>query len=37
VLGVRGDVVLAREWYSKAVGFGSREAAQRIERLARGP
>jgi TPR repeat protein len=37
VLGVRGDVALAREWYVKAAGFGSREAAQRIELLGRGP
>jgi hypothetical protein len=37
VLGVRGDVALAREWYAKASGFGSREAAQRIELLTRVP
>jgi len=37
VIGVRGDVALAREWYAKASGFGSREAAQRIELLTRVP
>jgi hypothetical protein len=37
VLGVRGDAALAREWYAKASGFGSREAAQRIERMAHMP
>jgi hypothetical protein len=36
VLGVAADPVLAREWYSKASSFGSREAAQRIELLALG-
>jgi hypothetical protein len=37
VLGVKGDAALAREWYAKASGFGSREAAQRIELLTRVP
>jgi TPR repeat protein len=37
VLGVVGDAALAREWYTKASGLGSREAAQRIEHMARGP
>jgi TPR repeat protein len=37
VLGVVGDAVLAREWYTKASGLGSSEAAQRIELMARGP
>jgi hypothetical protein len=36
VLGVAADPVLAREWYSKASSYGSREAAQRIELLALG-
>ncbi|MGZ6229126.1 MAG: hypothetical protein ACXWNE_13450 [Candidatus Binataceae bacterium] len=36
VLGVAADPALAREWYSKASSFGSREAAQRIELLALG-
>jgi hypothetical protein len=36
VLGVAADAALAREWYSKASGFGSREAAQRIDLLALG-
>jgi len=36
VVGVAADAVLAREWYSKASSFGSREAAQRIELMARG-
>jgi hypothetical protein len=36
VLGVAADAALAREWYSKASSFGSREAAQRIELLALG-
>jgi hypothetical protein len=37
VLGVRGDAALAREWYAKASGFGSREAAKRMELMATGP
>jgi len=37
VLGVQGDAALAREWYAKASGFGSREAAQRIELMAHVP
>ena len=37
VLGVVGDAALAREWYTKASGLGSTEAAQRIELMARGP
>jgi TPR repeat protein len=37
VLGVVGDAALAREWYTKASGLGSSEAAQRIELMARGP
>ena len=37
VLGVMGDAALAREWYTKASGLGSSEAAQRIELMARGP
>jgi hypothetical protein len=37
VIGVRGDAALAREWYAKASGFGSREAAQRIQLLANMP
>jgi hypothetical protein len=36
VLGVAADAALAREWYSKASSFGSREAAQRIDLLAQG-
>jgi hypothetical protein len=36
VVGVAADAALAREWYSKASGFGSREAAQRIELMAQG-
>jgi hypothetical protein len=36
VLGVAADAALAREWYSKASSFGSREAAQRIDLLALG-
>jgi hypothetical protein len=36
VLGVLGDATLAREWYAKASGLGSREAAQRIELMAHG-
>jgi hypothetical protein len=36
VVGVAADAVLAREWYAKASSFGSREAAQRIELMARG-
>ncbi|MGZ6195449.1 MAG: hypothetical protein ACXWML_09475 [Candidatus Binataceae bacterium] len=36
VVGVAADAALAREWYAKASGFGSREAAQRIELMARG-
>jgi hypothetical protein len=36
VLGVAADAVLAREWYSKASSYGSREAAQRIDLLAQG-
>jgi len=36
VLGVAADPAIAREWYSKASSFGSREAAQRIELLALG-
>jgi TPR repeat protein len=35
VLGVVSDLALAREWYAKASSLGSREAAQRIEMLAR--
>jgi TPR repeat protein len=37
VLGVVADAALAREWYTKASGLGSSEAAQRIELMARGP
>lgn len=37
VLGVVGDAALAREWYTKASGLGSSEAAHRIELMARGP
>jgi hypothetical protein len=36
VLGVAADAALAREWYSKASSYGSREAAQRIDLLAQG-
>jgi len=36
VVGVAADAALAREWYAKASGYGSREAAQRIELMARG-
>jgi hypothetical protein len=36
VLGVAADPVMAREWYSKASSYGSREAAQRINLLALG-
>jgi TPR repeat protein len=36
VIGVAGDIALAREWYAKASSYGSREAAQRIELLAHG-
>jgi TPR repeat protein len=36
VLGVAADAAIAREWYAKASSYGSREAAQRIELLARG-
>jgi hypothetical protein len=36
VLGVAANAELAREWYAKASGFGSREAAQRIETMAQG-
>jgi hypothetical protein len=36
VLGVAADAALAREWYSKASSYGSREAAQRIDLLALG-
>jgi hypothetical protein len=36
VVGVAADAVLARDWYTKASGFGSREAAQRIELMAHG-
>ncbi len=36
VVGVAADAAMAREWYAKASGFGSREAAQRIELMARG-
>jgi hypothetical protein len=36
VVGVAANAALAREWYSKASGFGSREAAQRIELMAQG-
>jgi hypothetical protein len=36
VLGVAANPELAREWYAKASGFGSREAAQRIETMAQG-
>jgi hypothetical protein len=36
VLGVVGDAAHAREWYAKASGLGSREAAQRIELMAHG-
>jgi hypothetical protein len=36
VLGVAADAAMAREWYSKASSYGSREAAQRINLLALG-
>jgi hypothetical protein len=36
VLGVAADAAMAREWYSKASSYGSREAAQRIDLLALG-
>jgi hypothetical protein len=36
VLGVAADAALAREWYSKASSYGSREAAMRIDLLAQG-
>jgi hypothetical protein len=34
VIGIAANAELARDWYAKASGLGSREAAQRIERLA---
>jgi TPR repeat protein len=34
VIGVAANEELARDWYAKASGFGSREAAQRIVRPA---
>ena len=37
VLGVVGDAALAREWYTKASGLGSREAEQRLELMVRAP
>ena len=36
VFGVVADAALAREWYEKAVTFGSGEASKRIELLAQG-
>ena len=34
--GAPQNYALARDWYSKASGYGSREAAQRIELMAQG-